>query len=220
MVFLQNIAPISVICGSKRWVETTTAICFLLAFCQNGLALQCIAINTDAGKCQEKRRKVTFQNVDLKVTGDYVQPNSLDINAALAVCWIYLCWFAEMCRKCKWPPCVADADIIFSSCGFFLLLFFLAKSQRSEIGCLPYFHTWCGLSADLECMSEMCCMRLAENTGRKNYTKNRHLRTISQLCWAMSSQLRNVSTIRKKLVKWQYLLHMSLQYGERRPTNV
>ena len=26
-------------------------------------------------------------------------------------------------------------------------------------------HTWCGLSANLECMSEMWCMRLAENTG-------------------------------------------------------
>jgi len=23
---------------------------------------------------------------------------------------------------------------------------------------LPYFHTWCGLSANLECMSEMCCI--------------------------------------------------------------
>jgi len=41
------------------------------------------------------------------------------------------------------------------------------ESQRSGIGCLPYFHTWCGLSADLECMSEMCCTRLAENTGSK-----------------------------------------------------
>ena len=29
--------------------------------------------------------------------------------------------------------------------------FFLASSQQSQIGCLPYFHnTWCGLSADLE----------------------------------------------------------------------
>jgi len=43
-----------------------------------------------------------------------------------------------------------------------LLLFFLAWSQRLEIGCLPYYHTWCGLSANLECMSEMCCTRLAE----------------------------------------------------------
>jgi len=31
-------------------------------------------------------------------------------------------------------------------------------------------------------MSEMWCTRLAENTGRKNDAKNRHLRTIGQLC--------------------------------------
>jgi len=30
----------------------------------------------------------------------------------------YRCWL--------WPPCIADADIIFSSCGFFFLLYFLA----------------------------------------------------------------------------------------------
>jgi len=29
------------------------------------------------------------------------------------------------------------------------------------------------------------CTRLAENTGRKNYAKNRHLRTIAQLCPAI-----------------------------------
>jgi len=65
----------------------------------------------------------------------------------------------------------------------------------------------------------MCCTRLAENTGSKNHAKNRHLRTIAQLCWAISSQLRHVSTIGKKLVKWPYLLHMSLQYGEPQPSN-
>ena len=31
-------------------------------------------------------------------------------------------------------------------------------------------------------MSEMCCTRLAENTGRKNDAKNRHLGTIAQRC--------------------------------------
>ena len=36
-------------------------------------------------------------------------------------------------------------------------------------------------SADLECRSEMCCTRLAENTGRKNDAKNRHLGTIPQI---------------------------------------
>ena len=44
----------------------------------------------------------------------------------------------------------------------------------------------------------MCCMRLAGNTGCKNDAKSRHLRTIAQLCRAESSQLRHVSTIRKK----------------------
>jgi len=39
--------------------------------------------------------------------------------------------------------------------------------------------------------------------------KNRHLRTIIQLCRAVSSQLRHVSTIGKKLVKQQYLLQVS-----------
>jgi len=52
---------------------------------------------------------------------------------------------------------------------FFLLLssFFLAYFQQSQIGCLPYFHTWCDPSANLKCWSETCCTRLAENTGRK-----------------------------------------------------
>jgi len=51
---------------------------------------------------------------------------------------------------------------------WFLLLsssFFLAYSQPSQIGCLPYFHTWCGLCANLECRSEMCCTRLAKKIG-------------------------------------------------------
>ena len=54
----------------------------------------------------------------------------------------------------------------------------------------------------------MCCTRLAENTGRKKVAKNRHLDTVAQLCRAISLQLRHVSTIGKKLVKQQYLLHI------------
>jgi len=53
----------------------------------------------------------------------------------------------------------------------------------------------------------------------KMMQKNHHLCTIAQVCWAMSSQLRHVLKIRKKLVKWQYLPHMSSQYGELWPTN-
>ena len=43
--------------------------------------------------------------------------------------------------------------------------------------------------------------------------KNRHLGTIAQLCRAISSQLRHVSTIGKKLVKQQYLLHNMVTFG-------
>jgi len=46
----------------------------------------------------------------------------------------------------------------------------------------------------------MCGTRLAENTGRKKVAKNRHLGTIAQLCRAISSQLRHVSTIGKNLL--------------------
>ena len=46
----------------------------------------------------------------------------------------------------------------------------------------------------------MCCTRLAENTGRKNDAKNRHLRTIAQLCRVISLQLRHVSAIGKKVL--------------------
>jgi len=43
----------------------------------------------------------------------------------------------------------------------------------------------------------------------KKVAKNRHLGTIEQLCRAISSQLRHASTIGKKIVKQQYVLHMS-----------
>jgi len=43
-------------------------------------------------------------------------------------------------------------------------------------------------------------MRLAENTGRKKSPKNRHLGTIAQLCRAMSSQQRHISTIGQNLI--------------------
>jgi len=64
----------------------------------------------------------------------------------------------------------------------------------------------------------MCCTRLAENTGRKKVAKNRHLSTIAQLCRAISSQLRHISTTGKH-AKQQDVLQMSPQYGELRPTN-
>jgi len=81
------------------------------------------------------------------------------------------------------------------------------------------YHTSTHGVALVRIWSEMCCTWLAENTARKKWPKIRHLGTITQLCWAVSFQLRHVLRIGKKLVKRQYLLHMSSQYGELRPTN-
>jgi len=75
------------------------------------------------------------------------------------------------------------------------------------------------LSANLECMSEMCGTRLAENAGPKKVAKI--------AIWALSHKLvglylRNRNTYRqseKKLVKQQYVLQKSPQYGKHRSTN-
>ena len=63
----------------------------------------------------------------------------------------------------------------------------------------------------------MCCARLAGNAGPKKSPKIRHLGTIAQIRRAISSQLRHISIVVKKLIKQQYFLHMSSQYGELRP---
>ena len=77
-------------------------------------------------------------------------------------CIVYSVFIAEQ-HSCYllWPPNRADHYIspLWCLLSFFLLLSFpLAYSQRSQIGCL---------SANLEWRSEMCCTRLAENTGCK-----------------------------------------------------
>jgi len=105
--------------------------------------------------------------------------------------------------------------VVRSRCGHYIFIlsfvisFLFSSPNLSRRRCMPYFRTWCGLSANLRCRSETCYTRLAANTGRKKSSKNRHLGTIVHLCRAISSQLRHVSTIRKKLVKHQYLPHMA-----------
>jgi len=97
---------------------------------------------------------------------------------------------------------------------YLLSSFFLAYFQPSQTGCLPYFHTWCGLCSNLGCRSETCCTRLAENTRCKKIAKNsasgHHHTTLSGSVFATKTCIDN----QKKLVKQQYLPLMSLQYGE------
>jgi len=44
---------------------------------------------------------------------------------------------------------------------------FSATLNPTHFTSLPYFYTWHGPSANLECRSEMCCTRLAANAGPK-----------------------------------------------------
>ena len=79
----------------------------------------------------------------------------------------------------------------------FLLSSFFSSPNLSGRKLDVYHTTWCGLSANLECMSEMCCTRLdAENIhNAKNCQKIRNLGTIAQLYRAVSL---HVSTIGRK----------------------
>jgi len=113
-----------------------------------------------------------------------------------------------------WPPYVIGGALYFCPVisfylSIFFYLFFLAQSQRPQVGCLPYFDTWCGPSANLECRSERCCTRLAANAGPIKVA-------IPQLCRAISSQLRHVSTIGNNLLS-SNISYMSPQYGELGP---
>jgi len=75
-------------------------------------------------------------------------------------------------------------------CSFFFLsfFFFFPRLISAITGSMStILHAWCGLSANLECRSETCYTRLAENTGRKNRPKNQHVVAIAQLCRAISS---------------------------------
>ena len=56
---------------------------------------------------------------------------------------------------------------------------------------LPTFYTWRGHSANLECRSEMCCTRLAENTGRKKSPSGHHRTALSGYIFATKARIEN-----------------------------
>jgi len=60
----------------------------------------------------------------------------------------------------------------------------------------------------------MCCTQIAENTGRKNLASVYRRTTLSGCIFATKTCI--ISW--KKIIKQQYLLHMSSQYGVLWPT--
>jgi len=104
---------------------------------------------------------------------------------------------------------------------WFLSILFFFSSPNLSGRTLDVYHTStrCGPSANLECRSKTCCEWLTVNTGPKKIVKNwqngHHCTTLLDYIFATEAHSDN----QKKLVKQQYLLHMSPQYGELRPTN-
>ena len=75
--------------------------------------------------------------------------------------------------------------------------------------------------ANLECRSETCCTPHAArwNCRTQKSSKRRHLRIMGTNLSGYIVAIKALSTTGKKLVKQQYLLQMSPQYGELGPTS-
>jgi len=113
--------------------------------------------------------------------------------------------------------------VVSSSFSFFSRLISVVAEWMSS--CLPYFYTWCGLSTNLECRSEMCCTQLAVSSDVQEIQDAKMTQKIA-ICGPLHNfvrlYVRNEGVYRqseKKLVKQQYLLHTSPQYGELQPTS-
>jgi len=74
------------------------------------------------------------------------------------------------------------------------LFFFFPRLISAALDWIPYFGIWCGLSANLECRSEMRCTRLAANTGRKKSQSRHHRTTLSGHIFATKACIDNRKT--------------------------
>ena len=126
--------------------------------------------------------------------------------------------FEKVTMQFLWQPCVIGQSIYIFILSFVLLFFPRLISAVADWMSTIFRHmVWS--SANLECRSETCCMRLAGNAGPKKSPKKspsgHHHITLSGYVFTTKARIDN----RKKLVKQQYLSHMSLQYDELWPTN-
>jgi len=101
--------------------------------------------------------------------------------------------------------------------SFYLSIIYLAYSQPSQIGYVPYFHTWCGpvqiWDAGLKCVARGSLKMQDAKIAICAY----HRTNLSGYIFAT---IRHVSIIGKKPVKQEYLLQMFPQYGELQPTEI
>ena len=114
--------------------------------------------------------------------------------------------------------------IIFSSCGFFYLsifFFFLISSPILSRRILDVHHTSThGVALLRICNACLKCaargsLKIQDAKMAKKSPSGHHPTTLSGYIFATKACIDN----RKQVVKQQYLIHMSLQYGELRPTS-
>ena len=123
-----------------------------------------------------------------------------------------------------WLPCVADADIIFSFCGFFFLSIFLSfTSPIHSRRRLDMYHT---STRDVaQCKFGMQVWNVLHAARWKCRTQKSPKIAIcayhrTNLSGYIFATIRHVSIIGKKPVKQEYLLQMFPQYGELQPTEI
>jgi len=93
----------------------------------------------------------------------------------LILCCVFMtirrgAWWAWLTKTYQWPPIVMGRPLYFAAVVtiflFFLFPRLFSRGRKLDVD-VPWACTWCGLSANLECRSEMCCMRLAEMQDAK-----------------------------------------------------
>ena len=103
----------------------------------------------------------------------------------------------------------------------YLYSFFLAYSQPSQIGCLPYFHTWCGLSSNSGCRLKRAASGSLEMHDAKNGQKFAICAPSAcqaYCCWTFPTVTSNVTwtliaSVNNVHVKRGQMLEAEAKYG-------
>jgi len=131
--------------------------------------------------------------------------------------YIFILWFLLLFSL--WPPCVADADIIFLSNVLFLSFFLLFSSPNLSGRRMHVYHTSTHdvvlvrvQNAGLKCAARW---KMQDPITRQKSPSGHHRTTLAGYIFATKARIDN----RKKNLFVKQQLHMSAQYGELRPIN-
>ena len=120
-----------------------------------------------------------------------------------------------------WSPYGIGQTIIFLPCGFFLLFSSSFSSPNLSRRRLDVCRTSTHgvalvriLNAGLKCTAR-CSLEMQDAKKSQKSPSGHHRTTLSGYIFVTKAHIDN----RKKLIKQQYLLHASVQYGELRPTS-